>query len=400
MKNGNTITYQFISAILTILCFASCTEEFVPNTETFENLLVIEGNVTDELKQHEILLSRTSRFEEEGVLGESGAEVRVVDDQQNEYLFQESDTGKYISVESFQAIQDREYTLFIKTTEGKSYSSDAVKLPQKTDISNLYAERITNDEGQEGIGIFVDSFDTTGDAAFYRYEFEETYRFVAPSFEFSDLVVVSEDPFVVDFEPRPIEKRVCYKTDPSSGIILTTTEDFDENQVSKFRVRFVGTDNYIISDRYSILVKQFVQSREAHLFYETILNFSNSETLFSQIQPGFVQGNITAVEDPTENVIGLFQVTSVSSKRIFFNYRDFFVVEDLPPYFESCEGDAPPIQPSPRIFLNVYETGLFVYAGETGVSDSSTGPYLLVRKACGDCTEIGNSEPPEFWESE
>ncbi len=385
---------------LVVICLTNCTEEFVPKTETFESLLVIEGNITNELKQHKIQLSKTFRFEDEsGTFGESNAEVIVVDSDQNEYVFEETDSGVYISTTSFQAISGLEYTLSIRTSDGKSYVSDPVVLPAETEIDNLYAERMTNDDGLEGVGIFVDSFDATGNASFYRYEYAETYRFVAPSFSFIDLEVISEDPFVVDFTPRPIEKRTCYKTDLSTDIILAKTEGLNENRISRFLVHFVGTDDYSISDRYSIQVNQFVQSREAQVFYETIEDFSGSETLFSQIQPGFIAGNINAIENPDENVLGFFQVSSVSSKRIFFNYRDFFVVEDLPPYFFSCDGIAPPIMPSPVFFLSVYNTGLFLFVEETGVNDVETGPYLLVIKECGDCTEIGNSEVPEFWEN-
>jgi hypothetical protein len=26
------------------------------------------------------------------------------------------------------------------------------------------------------------------------------------------------------------------------------------------------------------------------------------------------------------------------------------------------------------------------------------GPFITVPRACGDCTALGTSEPPEFWE--
>ncbi len=383
---------------LFVLLLFGCTEEFVPKTEVFESLLVIEGNITDELKQQEIRLSRTFRFEEDNGFVENNAEVKVFDDFQNEYFFEETESGRYISKIPFQALANRKYTLSVKTDDGKSYSSDPVVLPQKATIDNVYAERMTNDDGLEGIGIFVDSFDTTGNAQFYRYEYEETYRFFAPFWYPRDIVIIEENPLEVDFVERSLEKRVCYKTDLSEKIIITKTDDFEENKVLKFLVRFVGIDNYIISDRYTILVHQFIQSREAHEFYETLLEFSNSETLFSQIQPGFIAGNIKEIESTNQNVVGFFQVTSVSSKRVFFNYRDYFVVEDLPPYFETCSLVTPTIRTLPFPLISAVENGL-VLAGLTGMNNDSVGPYFMVRKACGDCTEIGKTEIPDFWEN-
>lgn len=375
----------------------SCTEEFVPRTEAFENILVIEANITDELKNQEILLSRTFPFEEE-VLGEVNAEVKVIDDLNNEYLFQETKPGTYMSVSAFQAIPNRVYSLSIKTSDGKSYISDTAVLPQKTKIDNLYAERMINDDGIDGVGIFVDSFDPSGEASFYRYKYAETFRFAAPEFNFFDFVIVNEVPLQVAFVPRPPEKETCYKTNFSSDIILTKTGDLNENKVSKFLVRFIGSNDYTISDRYSILVDQFIESREAHSFFETLKEFSRSQTLFSQIQPGFIAGNITSTENPSENVLGLFYVTSVSSKRIFFNYRDLFPEEDLPPFFVECNVSAPRITPS---FPAIINTGLFIFAGNNGDPEfGQGGPWKFVEKECGDCTEIGNTEVPIFWENE
>ncbi len=394
MKKNKTAKYHLVIAMFTILCFTTCTEEFVPKTETFEDLLVVQGNITDELKQHEIFISRTFRFEEEEASGESDAQVIVKDDLQNEYVFEETDPGKYVSTSAFQAVSDRTYVLSVLTASGKSYESDPVRLPQSVEIDNLYAERMTNENGQEGIGIFIDNTGPSGNASFYRYEFEEVYRFNAPLFNDEDIVILSEDPIIFDFVPRPQNKRTCYKRDASSGIVLTKTENLDENVVSKFMVRFVGTDSYIISDRYSILVHQFVQSRESHAYYENVETFSNSQTLFSQIQPGFINGNINAVNNPDENVIGLFEVTSVSSKRIFFNYRDFFPTENLPPYFEDCSVSS---FNGPIGFLTALKTGLFLYGGEVPDEDGNLISGL-VRKACGDCTEIGTNVRPQFWE--
>ena len=59
-------------------------------------------------------------------------------------------------------------------------------------------------------------------------------------------------------------------------------------------VRFINRNNYIISHRYSILVRQFVQSNEAFTFYETLNDLSRNESLFSETQPGFLAGNVSS----------------------------------------------------------------------------------------------------------
>ena len=66
----------FIIAFISLLTF-SCIEEIEFETETFESALVIEATITNEMKVHEILLSRTFRFEEDGPMPESGASVTI-----------------------------------------------------------------------------------------------------------------------------------------------------------------------------------------------------------------------------------------------------------------------------------------------------------------------------------
>lgn len=379
-------TYRFFLKVSVVLSVIGCTEEFVPKTETFDNLLVIEANITDELKHQEILLSRTFRFETDSSLAESNANVKVVDNMQNEYNFEEIESGRYVSDIPFQVVPNQSYFLSVETADNTSYVSSEVSLKGSAQIENLYAERFVND-GVEGIGIFIDSFDPNGTALFYRYEFETTFRFEAPNFNNFDLVVVDVDGEpTVQTVPRPIEKKICYKTDPSRGIYTIRTEDFAESRVERFLLKFIPATDYSISDRYSIIVRQFVQSREAQVFYETLNEFSNSETLFSQVQPGFIRGNIRNVDDPDDNVLGLFQVSSVSSERMFFNYRDFFPDEDLPPFFEECPTGTPRSG-----LIQILLTGLYLFNG-------FVEGELLVVTVCGDCTVIGNSEVPEFWE--
>jgi len=75
-------------------------------------------------------------------------------------------------------------------------------------------------------------------------------------------------------------------------------------------------------NRYSIFVKQYVQNFAAHTFYQTLKDISGSESILSQTQPGFFAGNIKSDDNPNEKVIGFFDVSSVSNKRIFFNFSD------------------------------------------------------------------------------
>ena len=377
---------------------SSCVDPFEPETITFESALVVEGTITDEVGQQEIFLSRTFAFEDEGPDAERQASVEVIDDLGNRFDFAETSPGVYRSVTNFGAETGRSYTLRVNTNNGRSYSSQPSLLPSTTRLDSLYAERIINDDGVEGIAILVNSFDPTGNAQNYRYTYEETYRIIAPRWFQEDLVPDPETECGLLKEPRDLNTQVCYRTDASNDIIQIGTNSLQEDRVSRFLVRFINKDNFIISHRYTILVRQLVQSNASFTFYETLKEFSGSESLFSATQPGLLNGNVSSDADDEEFVLGYFEVATVDERRIFFDYEDLFPGEPLPPYVSPCNETAPVIaNPGGCVLRPIVEANTIRFVGDNGAPAPEEGPFLVVPRVCGDCTEIGTPEVPEFW---
>ncbi|MGW9686428.1 DUF4249 domain-containing protein [Flagellimonas sp. 2504JD1-5] len=386
--------------IITSILFCGCIEPFETTFIDFESALVIEATITNEFKQQQIVLSRTYEFEVDGPTAESNADVSVSDSSGNTFIFQDSGSGVYLSQQAFAAQDGMAYELSITTQNGRNYGSGSVPFSLGTNIGEVSAERTTNDDGIEGMAIRVNSFDPEDNSRNYRYEYEETYKVIAPSW----------DPTMLIGDPAPdsgcsvvkvnneINEQTCYPTDSSNTIILTSTEDLNEDRVSNFMVRFVPRDNYIISHRYSILVRQFVQSNEAFTFFERLNELSSSESLFSQVQPGFLQGNVFSKDSEEERVLGFFDVSTVSEQRIFFNYDDFFPGEPLPPYVEPCNPSAPPLASFGGCIVRpIIEVRAGVYAGDNDDMQLGEGPYFIVSRVCGDCSVLGPKEVPEFW---
>ncbi|WP_136465696.1 DUF4249 domain-containing protein [Flagellimonas onchidii] len=385
-------------AILAILVFGGCIEPFEATFVDFESALVIEATI-NELKQQRIMLTRTYMFEEDGPAPVTNASVSIVDTDGNTYSFGHVQNGIYLSNQPFAAQLGRSYELSV-VSEGKNYGSNSVEFSQGTEIEQVTAERITNDDGVDGMAILVNSFDPAGNSKNYRYEYEETYRVIAPKW-YPTMLIGDPEPNSgcnVLKVPNNINEQVCYPTDLSNTIILTSTDDLVEDRVSNFMVRFVPRNNYIISHRYSILVRQYIQSNEAYTFFERLDELSSSESLLSQIQPGFLQGNVFSRDDSRERVLGFFDVSSVSEQRIFFNYDDFYHGESLPPYVDPCKESAPVIANMGGCVLRpIIEVRAGVYVGDNGSEDPNEGPYRITTRVCGDCSALGPSEIPDFW---
>lgn len=412
-------TYFFVVAACLLLM--ACIQEFEPKTEVkvetqqLASALVVDGLLTDELKNHRIMLTRAFDFEDEGPQAETAASVKVVSNTGTEFVFQETDPGLYVAQNQFAVERDASYTLQINTTDGGRYTSEPVATPPKIEIADLRVERVTSDTDVDGVGIFLDNAVESNDPTYFRYEYEETYKIIAPNWDPFRLIVARyepcfPDPFVADIEPWEDERRVCFNTDVSKNLIQTTTTGLSEREVTNFQLRFIGRQNYIMSHRYSILVTQYSQTQDAYSFYERLGDFSSSDNLFSQVQPGFLEGNMSSEANSEERVIGYFEVATVNKRRVYFNYTDLFPDEELPPYPFTCG-----IMGNPRLYPRGYHcadlgvcdgncnsplldqilAGTVVFAAEK--EDDFVSPYYTWPAPCGDCTKLGSNVVPEFW---
>lgn len=389
----NSILSAAISVLLSTF-ISGCTEPYALQTNTFEDAIVIEATLTNELKNQEIKLSRTYTLEDNGPNIEHNATVYVQDNLGNRYDFTESN-NKYVSTTAFKAEPNRNYQLHITTSKGKSYVSSNEQLTTATQIESLTAGVVTKDNGDRGVQITVNSNDPTNTSKYYRYEYDETYKVIAPKWSADQLVVTGATSSVL--VPRTSEARICYGHYQSTDILLANTST-QSNDILSHPLRFLSTKNYIISHRYSILVRMYVENLNAYNYYNTLNKISNSGSILSQTQPGLIAGNIKSQTNPNEKVIGFFDVCSVSEKRLFFNYADLFPGEPLPPYYTNCDDHIFKYCFSPADLdcqgwsvLGAIELGTDTYYYNDG------GFYHLVNTPCGDCSSFSSNVIPSFW---
>lgn len=391
------LRYYVLSVIIGSSLFACVEEIDITQQLTFEDAIVVEATITNELKVQRIFISRTYKFEDNGPTVESGAQVSISLNDNSQINFYEDAPGSYLSTEAFKAEPGIEYQLKIQTNKGRTYLSRKVSLSKAIRIDKLYATREFNSIGNEILSINVDSYDPDNESNYYRYEYEETYEIVAPKWVNKDFILLPGP--APGFGPRPIEQKVCYNQNLSNTIIQTSTTNFSEDRVSKFPVRTIASNDPIIGHTYSILVKQYIQSLEAYTYFNVLDQLSGSGSLFSQIQPGYFNSNIASTEDKNEKVLGFFEVTSVAEKRIFVNYEDLFPGEEKPPYFNECDTYAPAIgAPLATPLRDAIESGQVKYYRINSEQLEFEGPYDVVDTPCGDCTVYGTSEKPDFWE--
>ncbi|MEP2279502.1 DUF4249 domain-containing protein [Maribacter sp.] len=423
--------------ILTLFAFISCLEEVDLGIASDENVLktlIVEATLTNEIKNHRVTLSRMDTLVDLGIDSiynpytpirdinrdlvryESNATVTIENDNGTTYSFSEASPGIYESDIEFAAEMGNAYQLNIITSDGKTYSSTNMQIEGLAAISNLYAEKTTSESGAQGIGIFVDNADESGNVQNLRYTYDETYKIIAPNWSPEAFKLTNYEPcalplvtYDLEIIEREEEQQVCYGNNGSNTIIQAQQGSLNDN-VKKFMVRFIDQDNFIISHRYSIEVEQLVSSTASFSFYDQLNNFSQTGSIFSQVQPGFLQGNLSANDGNQNGIIGFFDVVSVSRNRLFFNYTDFYPNEELPPYPFNCrELTAPESHvsfcfsgprgpnPCPQSVIQQIDLDLISYVKPNVNDVDCGGPHIFVPKVCGDCTALGSNIEPDFW---
>lgn len=396
------INYTYIIIVLIIGLFFNCKEPFDIESIDFINAFVVESTITNELKFQQVKITKTYTLDSQEPEYENNASVWIEDNFGSSYSFIQNEEGIYISEQEFQALQDRLYQLFIITQDGGQYKSTRIELAPNSEITNLYAESSTKNNGEIGVQVYLDSDNENSDAQYFRYEYTETYKIIAPEWHHRDIIIENfrsdiDEGFKYDIIilPREQEERICFKTINSLGVIQTSTNDLEENKIYRFPIIFINKNSSVLRDRYSILVKQYTQSIEAYTYYKMINDLGDSGSILSPNQPGFVQGNISSETNKNEKVLGYFDVSNVDSKRIYFNYADFTNLQ--PPYEYSCD----------KLILNYYQyeqpnERQKLYQRVTDFNYKLRGVtgsvYTIVKPQCGDCTTIASNIRPEFWE--
>ncbi len=135
MKKYLTI-YAFVGMLLT----TACTEEIEFDLSgDSTNLLVVEGTLTNEAKQHEVKLSRSTAFYQPNEApAETGATVSIVGNNQT-ILFDEISPGVYQNLAADSGVIGATYTLQIELANGEQYTATET-MRRNTQIDSMSYE--------------------------------------------------------------------------------------------------------------------------------------------------------------------------------------------------------------------------------------------------------------------
>lgn len=368
-----------------ILAGIGCKDPYhVKVQDSRQALLVVEGFLNAGQGATTINLSRSFGLSDTAVKRtEVGANVTIEGQRGGVYQLGEGAPGVYsANLGALDASQ--QYRLHIRTAGGKEYASDYVTVQATPPIDSVNWQR-TN----EGVTIYANTHDASGNSKYYRWIYTETWE--THSFFISHYVY---DPTIGGDhtrQRRPDEMVYqCWKTIPSYNLNLATSTALKSDVIYEKPLVQIPNGDERLSVRYSILVTQFVLSKEAYDFFQ--LMKKNTESLGSVFDPlpSQVSGNIHAVSDRSEQVIGFFYASSGQQVRIFISNAD---VPNWSYVYNCGEKVVPPNTDSLNAAIS---SGLLPY--QEDLAGFVLMDYRVSDPRCFDCTFTGGKTVrPDFW---
>ncbi len=382
------------------LLFNQCVEPFTPSLDEGDTrmLLVVEGVITDQRGPFSVrLTSSVPVYDKWNVLPDympvEGAEVRIIDDSGNLYMLFETKSGWYETEEKdLEGIPGHTYILTINTTDGKQYESSPELMREVPHIDSVYHHefrRTYYDEEtsyeENWLNILVDTRAAGDEIAYFKWELTETWEFEMPTYievahgtEDDSPNATMENVEVAD------EKIHCWVSESSDLILIKSTADNTLNKITGFILQSTGgPSDDRLNLKYSILVKQYMMSREMYDFFRKIRG-SNEETggIYEKT-PTQITGNIQCCNGD-EQALGYFMASAVKTKRFFIS-PDEHEVENGTAY-----GDCGWTTYQNSRDRQVY----FVY----GTINNGNTVVKTTIEYCTDCRVRGTHVKPDYWE--
>lgn len=320
-------TINWILPLLMALLVAGCIEQIDIRLHDEYIVPVIDGRLTDQKGGHYIKLSYSLPLSENNYKPIYGASVILYDENDNQEIFVEFDSGTYVSTASFALIGNTRYTLEVIIGQDE-YIAENLTLKTAPPIKNVAVKESNisvlsyNNQVVQKRGITLSAVIENPEKTenYFKYEIVPTHMVVAERAE----------------EISPY--KTCYITngDNTFSILRDRSGGYNHD------ITFVGFSDKFLH-RISFLVRQLSMSAEAFIFWEKVEAFrENTGGLFDR--PHFtIKGNMKHRTDPEKEMLGLVGLYAISEHRIFMSQYDLSYALFVDP--EYCYPIMPPVPP-------------------------------------------------------
>ncbi len=380
--------HKFIKHIVTCICVLyinnSCIDTYnLPiesqdshNITVFGQITDIEGYQTVSISNSASITSTISPIPEQI----SGCKVILLDNFGNSFNLDEYQPGLYRVWMAKDFLKPgTSYKLKITTNSGEEIESDYDQLPECPNVDSVYFVRQDTPTGDPekpiyGIQFYIDMDATNVNSHYFKWEIEETWEHhaVYPKTWYWNGKQVTET------IPTDFSMMICWSTEKLKNYYSISTESLSQNRIIMHPLHFVDNLTQKLTYGYSILVNQYALSLAAYNYWEQLKQNNDLGELYGK-QPISIKGNLRDLTSPEKKVLGVFQATSVRTKRIFVRN-----VADLDRFYLQCDPEEPltySIAHDPYAYLMEINSQLWKLEPE-----------------CVECFHLsGSTKKPDFW---
>ena len=368
------------------MAMVSCVEPYQPEISEIQDLLVVNGRITDQPGEHMVEVSRSSPYNEPDFIPVNGCVVRVEDETGQGVIYSEYRPGVYRADldESFLGV-NKAYKLYVYTQEGEEYQSDYDSLLACPQVDSLYYSTESKETDNPnntyyGLQFYVDVKGKKDESRNFLWKLEESYEYHAPYF----IQYYWNEDSLQEFDPPIDSLSICYRTQSIPELYTASTRYLVGNELNKYPLNFVPGRTLKLKIKYSLMVSQHSLSNDAFIYWEKINSLMTETGGLYEKQPAGSDGNIININDQEEQVLGYFYASQEMEKWTIVRERFNFFFYDY-----SCVMDT---------VVNFDELGGSYYMISLDQDEEVGPPYGYANRFCFDCRERGGSlEPPDYW---
>ena len=376
-------TIYFVALVL----LAACIKPYEPELkDDSTQKYVVQGMISSIEGFQEVNVSLTSSVNQPQYIGLNGCQVEILDDQNNRFVLDHYSNGNYKIWLSQEYLQPgRSYKTRIITPDGDIIESRFEKMPSGPEVDDIYYEieqKPTNDPDiwKTGIQLYTNLLGQTDDSRFYSWKLTETWEYhAAHPKEFYYNGQINQ------ISPPDYSQKYCWTTLDVGQIFTLSLQNISGNTYHNFPLSFIRNNTSRLAILYSLLIQQMALTENAYTYWDQLRQNSQQDGGLYSSQPIAIKGNLSITNAPEKQVLGYFQASTLTTKRIF-------------------------IEPVPDLALEFYNgcSPIFLRKGLVEITPSQYPAYLLsvdgnwtmnlLNAGCVDCTvDGGTTNKPYYW---
>lgn len=303
---------EFIYCFILIILFSTCIDPFDPGIDGKARKLVVDGLITNLPDPYNVRLTYSEPYNNDSLtLPITNAKVHIIDDLGNRFDLQHTSQGNYVTdTAQFQGEIGRTYTLYIQTSDGKNYQSQSEKMLPAPKIDTVFTRFIEKPDSRGVVDKYFEVYARTTDPL----EQENFYQWRWTHY---DLLEYCEEIYDIRIRSYLLYKCCnsgsCWAITRCRGLECIQAESdlyFNGNQFEFYltKIPFDSKEDYFLQ------VDQLALSETTYRFWKTANEQLNNTGGIFDVPPSAAVGNIFNINDPDEQVLGIFNVAGATRK--------------------------------------------------------------------------------------